>query len=273
MNSLGIIAGNRDFPLHVARSARQMGVQKLVAVGFPGITSKELGPLVDEMVWVGLGQVGKLIESFSSNAIEKVVMVGQIPHRLALRALKFDLEGLKFYKKVREKNARTVLGALISYLEERGLEFLDSTKFLKDRLAGPGVLSRKKPTSGQLQDLEYGWKIARILADVEAGQTVVVKKGVLVALEGMEGTDATIERAGHLAGSQTVIVKVARTHQDMRYDVPIVGIQTLEVLKKVKASVLGIEAGKTLILEGEEFFKKANDWGLVIIGMEERMKI
>lgn len=267
MNALGIIAGNGDFPLALAGSARAQGVKRLVAVGFPGITSKKLQGLVDEMVWVGVGQIGKLLKAFQSKAIHEVVMVGQIPHRLALRALKFDAEGVRFFKAIRENNAKTVLGGLIQYLEDQGLGFLDSTQFLKDPLAKEGVLSRKTPTEEELQDLKYGWRIARQLADLEVGQTVVVRKGVLVAVEGMDGTDATIRRGGKLAGKGAVVVKAARTHQDMRYDVPVVGLGTLKSLKRARAALLGIEAGKTLILDREAFLRAADRMGLAVVGI------
>jgi DUF1009 family protein len=223
--------------------------------------------LVDEMAWIGVGQVGRLMKTFRAQDVRDVVMVGQIPHRLALGALKFDLEGLKFYKKVREKNAQTILGALIQQLETEGFCFLDSTQFLKSQLAQVGVLTRSKPTAQHWTDLEYGWKVARALADLETGQTVVTKKGVIIALEGMEGTDQTILRGGELGGKGTVIVKVARTRQDMRYDVPVVGLETLHALEKAKSSVLGVEAGKTLILDKEAFLKKADHLKIVIVGL------
>lgn len=267
MESLGIIAGNREFPLLVARSARDQGIDRIVAVGFSGITSPELEGFVDEMVWIGVGQVGRLVKTFQSRDVQRLVMVGQIPHRLALGSLKFDLEGLKFFKKVREKNARTILGALIQELEEKGFQFLDSTQFLENQLALKGVLTRTQPTAEHWADLEYGWKVAKVLADLEIGQTVVVKKGVIIALEGIEGTDQAILRGGELGGKGTVIVKVARSKQDMRYDVPVVGLETLQALEKAKSSVLGIEEGKTLILDKEAFLKQADRMKLVITGL------
>jgi DUF1009 family protein len=179
------------------------------------------------------------------------------------------MEGLKFFKKVREKNARTILGALIHQLEENGFHFLDSTQFLKNQLSLKGVLTRTQPTEEQRSDLEYGWKIAKVLADLEIGQTVVVKKGVIIALEGIEGTDRAILRGGELGGKGTVVVKAARSKQDMRYDVPVVGMETLQSLEKAKASVLGIEAEKTLILDKEAFLKQADRMKLVIVGLEK----
>ncbi len=266
MNSLGIIAGNRNFPLQVAQSVRSSGI-RVIAVGFKGITSPKLESCVDEMIWLGLGQLGKLKKFFKEKEIKNLVMVGQIPHRLTLGALKFDLEGVRFFKKIREKNAKTLLGGLIQELEKEGFNFLDSTQFLKDQLIQDGVLTSCEPSDEEWEDLKYGWKVAKKLADLEAGQTVVVKKGVLVALEGMEGTDEAILRGGNLSGKGAVVVKVARSSQDMRYDVPVVGLDTLLVLEKAKISVLGLEAGKTLILDSEDFFKKARKMGLAIVGL------
>ena len=269
MESIGIIAGNREFPLLVAKSARREGVRRLYAVGFPGITSKALPKLVDEMAWVGLGQLGKLVKFFEGRNVKTLMMVGQIPHRLALRSLKFDLEGLHFFRSQKEKNAKTMLGGLIQQLEEKGFEFIDSTRFLKDELATEGALTQLKPNDEMWDDLSYGFRLARRLADLEAGQTVIVKNGVLVALEGMEGTDAAILRGGELAGKGIVVVKSARARQDMRYDVPVVGLETLRALKKARAAVLGIEACRTLILSKKEFIKEAEKMGLAVVGLGE----
>lgn len=270
MKSLGIIAGNRNFPLQVAQSVRSSGIQ-VIAVGFKGITSPKLESCVDEMIWLGLGQLGKLKKFFKEKEIKNLVMVGQVPHRLTLGALKFDLEGVRFFKKVREKNAKTLLGGLIEELEKEGFEFLDSTQFLRDQLIQVGVLTSCEPSDQEWEDLKYGWKVAKTLADLEAGQTVIVKKGVLVALEGMEGTDETILRGGNLSGKGAVVVKVARSSQDMRYDVPVVGLETLHALEKAKISVLGLEAGKTLILDQQDFFKKVRKMGLAMVGLTSEM--
>ncbi|MBI1871079.1 MAG: UDP-2,3-diacylglucosamine diphosphatase LpxI [Chlamydiae bacterium] len=267
MNSLAIIAGNRDFPILVARQARGEGVQTILGIGFSGITSPELSQAVDRMVWMGLGQLGKMKKILKDAGIRELVMAGQIPHRLTLRSLKFDLEGLKFFKAIKEKNARTLLGGLVLELEREGFQFLDSTQFLTQSLVKKGVLTSKKPTQNQYQDLSYGWKVAKVLADLEAGQTVVVKSGVLIALEGLEGTDEAILRGGALAGKGTTVVKVARSRQDMRYDIPVVGLETLQVLQKIKSAVLGLEAGKTLLLDQEEFFERAHKMGLIVVGM------
>ena len=269
MEPIGIIAGNRELPLMITQSARGQGIDKIAAVGFRGITSPKLPKMVDAMSWIGLGELGGLIRFFKANKVSRLVMVGQIPHRIVLRALKFDSEGWNFFKEVRENNAKTVLGALIEKLEKEGFQFLDSTQFLKERLTREGVLSGHAPNPQQMDDLKYGWKIARTLADLEAGQTVVVKQGILIALEGVEGTDRTILRGGKLGGRGTVVVKVARSNQDMRYDVPVIGLKTLNSLKKAKACVMGIEEGKTLILEGDEFFRRAKKLGITIVGLQD----
>lgn len=270
IDSLGIIAGNKDFPLCVAQCARVLGVKYVIAVGFRTITEPRLKERVDEMAWLGLGQLGRMKKFFRDHAVKNLVMAGQIPHRLTLGALKFDLEGIQFFRHAREKNAKTLLGGLIENLEKEGFEFLDSTFFLKDELIQSGVLTGREPSIQEWEDLKYGWKAAKALADVEAGQTVVVKKGVLVALEGMEGTDQTIVRGGVLAGKGAVVVKVARSFQDMRYDVPVVGLETLEALAKSGASVLGLEAKKTLVLDREDFFKKASKMKLAVVGLDVR---
>jgi DUF1009 family protein len=268
-----MIAGNREFPLWLARSARQEGVHKLVAVGFKGITSPKLAKIVDEMIWLGLGQVGHLKEAFHSRGIRRLVMVGQIPHRLAWRALKFDTEGVQFFRSLKEKNAKTILGGLIQKFENEGFEFIDSTQYLKDQMAEEKVLTSRSPTEEEWEDLKTAVKAAQTLNDLEIGQTVVVKKGIIVAVEGVEGTDACISRAGKLAGKDCIVLKAARTRQDMRYDVPVVGLDTLKVLRKAKCSVLGIQMSKTLILDKEFFIQKANHFGLSVVGVDlEKLK-
>ncbi|MBI1882626.1 MAG: UDP-2,3-diacylglucosamine diphosphatase LpxI [Chlamydiae bacterium] len=267
IDSLGIIAGNRDFPLSVAESARQQGVKKIIGIGFLGITDRSFGKFVDQMFWIGIGEIGKLLKILKESQVHDWVMAGQIPHKFALRALKFDVEGLKFFKGSPQKDAKSLLGGLIQKWEKEGVHFLESTLFLKSELAEEGVLTNHAPSDEDWQDLKYGLRVAKVLADLEVGQTVVVKKGVLVALEGMEGTDATILRGGKLAGKGAVVVKMARSHQDMRYDVPVIGLKTLRVLRKAKASLLGVEAGKTLILDRKFFFEKANRWGLSMVGL------
>jgi len=257
----------------VARSARQEGVGCLVSVGFKGITSPKLAKLVDEMIWLGLGQIGHLKEVFRSRGIQELVMVGQIPHRLAWRALKFDSEGLQFFRSLKEKNAKTILGGLIEAFEKDGFKFIDSTRYLKNQMAEEKVLTRRLPNAEEWDDLTAAVRAAQALADLEIGQTVVVKKGIIAAVEGVEGTDACILRAGKLAGKDSVVLKAARTRQDMRYDVPVVGLDTLKTLRKAKCSVLGIEKSKTLILDKEAFIRKANDWNLSIVGVDmEKLK-
>lgn len=267
-SGLGLIAGNREFPLLLARSARREGVGKLIAVGFRGITSPKLARFVDELVWLGLGQVGHLKEAFHSRGIHRLVMVGQIPHRLAWMALKFDTEGLQFFRSLKEKNAKTILGGLIQKFENEGFKFIDSTEYLKDQMAEEKILTARSPTSEEWEDLKAAVNAARFLNDLEIGQTAVVKKGIIVAVEGVEGTDACILRAGKLAGKGSVVLKTARTRQDMRYDVPVVGIDTLKTLRKAKCSVLGIQMGKTLILDKEAFIQKANALGLSVVGVD-----
>jgi DUF1009 family protein len=271
--SLGIIAGNREFPLWLARSARQEGVGRLVSVGFKGITSPKLAKLVDEMIWLGLGQIGHLKEVFRSRGIQELVMVGQIPHRLAWRALKFDAEGLQFFRSLKEKNAKTILGGLIQAFENDGFKFIDSTRYLKNQMAEEKVLTHRSPNAEEWEDMTAAVRAAQALADLEIGQTVIIKKGIIVAVEGVEGTDACISRAGKLAGKGCIVLKAARTRQDMRYDVPVVGLDTLKVLRKAKCSVLGIEKSKTLILDKEVFIREADALGLSVVGVDlEKLK-
>ncbi|MDP3981573.1 MAG: UDP-2,3-diacylglucosamine diphosphatase LpxI [Chlamydiota bacterium] len=269
MSTLGIIAGNNNFPVYVAQQAKLSGVDKIVIAGFPDITSSAIEEFSDKLAWFGIGQLGKLIHYFKQEKAENILMAGQIPHRLVFRAMKLDLRGIKFLARHKSWNAKNLLEALIKELEEEGFQWMDSSYYLQSQLASLGILAGKTPVESQWDDIALGWRTAKQMADLDIGQTVVVKNGVVIAVEAMEGTDETIVRAGKLAGKGAVVVKVARTHQDLRYDVPLVGQTTLHSLKEAGSSVLVIEADKTLIMEKGDFLRQADELGIIVIGKKD----
>jgi hypothetical protein len=250
--SLGLIAGNRSLPLEFARQARAAGVKRLVAVAFEKETDAALAGLVDEIVWLRVGQLSKMISAFTDRGIQQCVMVGQIAPK-NLYDLRPDLRAMSVLLRLKEKNAHTIFGAIAEELKRDGVELIEATPWLKPLMPQAGFQLGPKLSAGQQADVEFGFRIARETSRLEIGQTVVVKSGVVLAVEGFEGTDQCLARGGELAGRDggAVAVKVAKPNHDMRFDLPCIGAQTLETCAAAKIAVLALEAGKTLLLEQE----------------------
>jgi len=250
LDTCGIIAGNRSLPLLFARQARSLGVKRLVAVAFEGETDPALAPLVDQIVWLKVGQLSKMLSVFTRNGVGHCVMLGQIApkHLLDLRP---DLRAMRLLLRLKEKNAHTIFGAIADELKKEGVELIDATPWLRPLMPGPDFALGPKLTEPQRADVDLGFRIAKEVSRLDIGQTVVVKGGAVLAVEGFEGTDQCLARGGQLAGKEggAVAVKVAKEKHDMRFDVPCVGPQTLEACAAARIRVLAIEAGRTLVLE------------------------
>src|SRR5882762_6077794 len=243
LESLGIIAGNRSLPLVFAQQARDLGVKRLVAVAFEGETDPELAPLVDEIVWLRVGQLSKMIGAFAKRGVKQCVMVGQIAPR-NLYDLRPDLRAVGLLLRLKEKNAHTIFGAIADELKTDGVELVDATPWLKPLMPGAGFHLGPKLSPEQRADVEFGFRIAKEVSRLEIGQTVVVKDGAVLAVEGFEGTDKCLARGGELAGQDggAVAVKVARANHDMRFDIPCLGPQTLETCAAAGIAALALEA-------------------------------
>ncbi len=255
-DTLGIIAGNRSLPLMFARQARAMGVKRLVAVAFDNETSSELTSLVDEIVWLKVGQLDKLIEAFTSRSVKQCVMVGQIaPSNLF--NLRPDMRAMKLLLRLKEKNAHTIFGAIGDELRSDGVKLISAMPWLIPLMPGPGIRIGAKLSPELAADVEFGYRIAKEVSRLEIGQLVVVKGGTVLAVEGFEGTDKCLTRGGELAGKEgsAVAVKVAKEGHDMRFDIPCIGERTLETCAKHGISVLATEAGKTLFLDQPQLEK------------------
>jgi UDP-2,3-diacylglucosamine hydrolase len=263
-SSIGIIAGNRKFPQIFAREARRLGVNRLVAVAFEGETEKDIEPLVDEVHWMKLGQLNKLIDAFKKSKVSDVVMVGQIAPKNLFANIRLDLRMTMLLAGLKRRNAETIFGAIGKELAKDGLNLVAHADFLKRLIAPIGVLTKRKPSSQEKEDLEFGFRIAKSMASMDIGQSVVVKQGTVLSVEAFEGTDAAILRGGELGLGESVAVKVTKPGQDMRFDIPCIGVTTIQTLKRAKISALGIEAGRTLLLEMEELLELANKEGIVI---------
>ncbi|NPB08406.1 MAG: LpxI family protein [Aquificae bacterium] len=262
MEKIGLIAGSGKLPREFVESARKKGV-KVVSVGVEGITDFPTDYSVP------LGRVGTLLKVLSREGVKKLVMLGKFEHRLIYRdLLSFDLTAISLLAKARDRRPETLVRTFMDFLEEKGFRFVDPTPFLEDILAGEGLLNRTRPSEEAMEDGLFGFGIAKTLASLDIGQTVVVKKKAVVAVEAMEGTSETIRRAGTLAGKKTRVVKVARKNQDMRIDVPAVGVETLEVMKEAGADALFLESGKVFILEKERFLRLADRYGIGVVGLK-----
>lgn len=265
LETLGIIAGNRSLPLALARQARSMGVQRLVAVAFENETDPQLAALVDEIIWVRVGQLSKLISAFTENGVRHCVMAGQVAPK-SLFDLRPDWRALALLLKLKEKNAHTIFGAIADELQAHGVELIEATPWLQPLMPARGFHVGAKLSAGQRADVALGFRLAKEISRLEIGQTVVVKEGAVLAVEAFEGTDQCLARGGKLAGKQgqAVAVKVAKEKHDLRFDIPCVGPRTLETCAESGISVLALEAGKTLLLEQDQMAALAAKHGLAI---------
>jgi UDP-2,3-diacylglucosamine hydrolase len=248
--TLGIIAGNRSLPLELAREARAQGVKRLVAVAFEGETDESLAKLVDEIVWLKVGQLSKLVNAFSERGVRRCVMVGQIAPK-NLFDLRPDLRAVAMLLRLKEKNAHTIFGAIADELKKDGVELIEATPWLQPLMPGAGYAVGPKLTEAQQADVAFGLRIAKEISRLEIGQSVVVKGGTVLAVEGFEGTDRCLARGGELAGKDggAIAIKVAREKHDLRFDLPCIGPTTLETCAQARIAVLAFEAGRTLLLE------------------------
>jgi len=268
MLALGIIAGNRKFPQIFAQEARRGGVHRLVAVAFDGETERAIEPLVDHVEWMKLGQLGKLIEAFQKQQIHDVVMVGQIAPKHLFANVRLDLRMTMLLARLKQRNAETIFTAIGEELAKDGLQLVPHARFLERLIPKPGVLTKRKPNSEEIEDFGFGARIGKSIAALDIGQTIVIKRGTVLAVEAFEGTDETLLRGGNLGQGGAVAVKVTKPGQDMRFDIPCIGCHTIETMKRAEISALGVEAGRTLLLEKEKLLEMANGAKITITALD-----
>jgi len=270
---LGLIAGNGTFPFLVLNAARTQGFDVVVAAikeeAFPEIETKGAAAVH----WLSLGELSKLIDTFKAEGVTRAVMAGQVKHKQIFSSIKPDWRLAKLLLSLGTRNTDSLLGAVAKVLADEGIILENSTALLEPLLAKAGVLTKRPPTEEERKNIEYGRAVARHLAQYDVGQTVVIAESACVAVEAMEGTDATITRAGEimrsLEGDSTLsraltVVKIAKPNQDMRFDVPVVGVKTIEVMGQAGASCLAVDAGRCLLLDGQEVIKAADDAGISV---------
>ena len=260
----GLIAGNGSFPFLVLQGARSQGIEMAV-IAIREEASPELERLASRIHWVSLGELSRAIELLHEEGVKRAVMAGQVKHNKIFSSIRPDWKLAKLLLSLPAKNTDSLIGAVARVLEDEGIELVDSTAFLAPLLPVPGVLTRRAPDAEEAADIAYGRGVAQQIAGLDLGQTVVVRDRACVAIEAMEGTDETIERAARVAeGRRLVVVKVSKPRQDRRFDVPVVGLRTIEVMKKANASALAIDAGCTLLFDRELLLSVAEEAGIAI---------
>lgn len=267
MKKIGLIAGNRKFPLLFAQEARKKGCS-IVAIAIKGDTSPKLKKLVDKIYWLGLSEFQKMFEILKAEGVDGVVMAGQVsPRRLFSKEINRSEELKKILQSLKDKKTDTLFSAVAQKLEAEGLVLLDSTTFIEEYLPKKGTLTKHEPDSDTWEDIYFGLSLAKAVANLDIGQTVAVKSKAIVAVEAFEGTDNLIRRAGRIGRGKIVVVKVSKPKQDMRFDIPVVGLNTIKNLVRAKARCLAFEAGKTLFLDKAESIRLADKKGISIVAV------
>ena len=270
VDPLGIIAGNGEFPFCLARAARRQGIPRLVAAAFEGETDPAIASCVDEVVWLKIGQLDRLIKVFTSRGVRQVVMAGGITPANLFKNLRLDWRMLGVAARLPERNAASIFGAVAGEMHKDGVELVDPRPFLGDAVPSAGALTRQEPSAAQREEIAFGLKIAKAVSVLDIGQTVVVKLGTVLAVEGFEGTDECIRRGGALAGDKggAVVVKVSKPNQDFRFDIPCIGMTTIQSCAAGQIAVLAIEAGSSLLLGRDELLTAADRQELRVVGVE-----
>jgi DUF1009 family protein len=273
---LGLIAGNGRFPFLVLDAARRAGHDVTVIAikeeAFPDLADAAARPPASALHWVSLGQLGKWLNLLKSAGVSQAVMAGQVKHTKLFADIVPDLTALGIIMRLKQRNTDAIISGVADVLRENGIELIDSTTFLAPLLAREGVLTARAPNPEEQADLQFGYRMADAVAGLDIGQTIAVKSGAVVAVEAMEGTDQVIARAGALAGAGVRIVKVAKPNQDMRFDVPVVGVSTIAAMKAIDATALSVDAAKTLMIDGAAIVKAADEAGITIVGRSGRLE-
>jgi DUF1009 family protein len=263
---IGLISGTGALPLAIASEARSRGYS-VVAIGLEPLADRSLSSVVDEITWVNVGKLGEIINALKKSGCKEAVMAGKVPKTLLFKGnVTPDLRAVKVLFSLKDRSDDAILLAISRELERDGITLRNTTDFSSQLLTPEGVLTAEKPTREEWKDIEFGWKIAKEIGRLDVGQTVVVKDRAVMAIEAIEGTDKAILRGGKLAGEGAVVIKVSKPEQDMRFDVPVVGTDTLKAMIKIHARVLAVEAGKSILMERDNMLNKASKAGISIVG-------
>jgi len=263
---IGLIAGNGKFPFLVIEGAHRAGAEVAVAA-IREETDPSIEKIADRFTWVGIGQLGKMLKFFKNEGVDQAIMAGQVKHVQIFSKAIPDVRMLKMLLRLPKRNTDALIGAVAGELASEGIELIDSTHFLQDQLPSVGTLTRRAPDDRERSDIEYGLGVATEIARLDLGQTIVVRDRACVAIEAMEGTDAVIRRAGELVRGRLTVVKIAKPDQDMRFDVPVVGVPTIESMIVARATCLCLTAGKTLMFDRQQMIGLANKHKIAIVAV------
>lgn len=273
MNRLCLIAGIGELPKIIAKGAQLQGY-KVIAIALEDLADRGLSLYVDEIKWVNVGRFGEIIDSLKRYEVKEAVMAGKVPKSLLYKSnITPDSRALKLLSSLKDKSDDSILLAISEEIEKEGINLLDITSFTLDLLAPEGVLTKDGPTADEWKDISFGFRIAKELGRLDIGQSVVVKNQAVMAVEAVEGTDEAIKRGGMFAGKGAVVVKVSKPQQNMRFEVPAVGLNTLKTMIEVSARVLAIESGKIIVLDKDSIIEEANKAGVTVVGVKDKFRI
>ncbi|MFN3739542.1 MAG: LpxI family protein [Thermodesulfovibrionales bacterium] len=263
---IGIIAGMGELPCIIAKEAKKEGY-RIFTIALKELASSEIEDYSDEVKWLSIGKLGGIIESLKAAGIKEALMAGKAPKELLYRSRIIpDLRAIKLLMGLKDRKDDTIMLAIVNEIQKEGIKILKTTDFATSLVVGEGVLTRKKPSKAQMEDIEFGFRIAKEIGRLDIGQTVVVKDKAVMAVEAIEGTDRAIKRGGKFAGEGAVVVKVSKPQQDLRFDVPVAGLDTIRSMKESGCAVLGLESGGCLLLQREKVIEEADSSGIVIVG-------
>lgn len=264
MNPIGIIAGSGPLPILAAREAKASG-RKVTVVAIREEADPAVEAVADRLHWIGVGQLGGLIRAFKRDGVSEAIMVGKVRMGHLFTHVRPDVRGALLFMRLKDRRGDSIMEAVAEELEQAGISLLDCTQFLTGVLVEQGVLTRKAPTAREWEDIRFGQEVARTVADLKIGQTVVVKNGTVLAVEAIEGTDAAVRRGAELGREGVVVVKVCRPGHDFRFDVPVIGPTTIEVLREVRGTALAVEAKRTLLLDRQQALSLADEAGIAVV--------
>ncbi|MGW8271846.1 MAG: LpxI family protein [Thermodesulfovibrionales bacterium] len=267
MKKLGLIAGSGNLPMVVAREARQKG-HTLFAVGLSPLADEQLSDVVDEVEYINVGKLGRIIDALKNAGVSEAVMAGKVPKTLLYKSKIIpDLRAIKVLLSLKDRRDDTIMIAIVEELQREGITLLNTTSFTESLMAKEGVMTKKKPTRFQRDDVSFGFPVAKKIGGLDIGQSIVVKDRAVMAVEAIEGTDEAIRRGGRLCGDGAVVIKVAKIGQDLRFDVPAVGMTTISAMREVKAAVLALEADATIIVDKLNVLREADSAGISVLGV------
>ena len=267
IDKLGLIAGEGNFPIILSREAKKENVP-VIAYAINGLTSAQLSNYVDKIHWLNLSQISSIISLFKQEGIKFAVMVGKVPQSVILDYNKFVPVSREILKRLNNKQADSILMKVVEEFAKENITFIDTSLFIKHMLVPKGLITpNRPPTKEEEKDIQFGYDLAKVVAGVDIGQTIIVKSQIVVAVEAIEGTDMTIIRGGKLGGPGTVVIKVSKPGQDKRFDLPIIGLETIKAMRSAKASCIALSSGETLLFDKEECIKLAEEENICILGI------